>query len=155
MKFRELKLRRNPNCPVCGTNPSIKKLIDYDEFCGIPSAAETVAPDAPLVNGIPQISVTDYKQQLDAGKEPFLLDVREPHEHKIANLGGYLIPLGDLEKRLGEVDSSREIIVQCRSGARSQKAAEILRKAGFQNVKNLAGGILAWSDKVDPSVPKY
>jgi adenylyltransferase/sulfurtransferase len=155
MKFRELKLRKNPNCPVCGTQPSIKKLIDYNQFCGIPSASETVAPDAPQVNGIPQISVTEYKQQRDAGKDSFLLDVREPHEYKIANLGGYLIPLGDLEKRLGEVDSSREIITQCRSGARSQKAAEILHKAGFQNVKNLAGGILAWSDKVDPSVPKY
>jgi adenylyltransferase/sulfurtransferase len=136
MRFRELKLRKNLDCPVCGTHPTVTKLIDYEQFCGIQPAP---AADAPL---------------LDAGKDFFLLDVREPHEFKIAQIGGYLIPLGDLQKRVGELDKNREIVVQCKSGGRSQKAAEFLQQAGFK-VRNLAGGILAWSEKIDPKVPKY
>src|SRR6202046_4548802 len=107
MRFRELKLRKNPDCPACGTHPTVTKLIDYEQFCGIQPAA---APDAPLVNGIEQIPVTTFKQQRDAGKDYFLLDVREPHEYKIAEIGGYLIPLGDLQKRVGELDKNREIV---------------------------------------------
>src|SRR5580692_6152703 len=151
MRSRELKLRKNPDCPVCGTHPTVTALIDYEQFCGIQPAA---APDAKLVNGIEQIDVTTFKQQRDAGKDYFLLDVREPHEFKIAEIGGYLIPLGDLQKRVAELDKNRDIVVQCKSGGRSQKAAEFLQQAGFK-VKNLAGGILAWSDQIDPKVPKY
>jgi adenylyltransferase/sulfurtransferase len=151
MRFRELKLRKNPDCPVCGTHPTVTALIDYEQFCGIQPAP---APDAKLINGIEQIDVTTFKQQRDAGKDYFLLDVREPHEFKIAEIGGYLVPLGDLQKRVGELDKSRDIVVQCKSGGRSQKAAEFLRQAGFK-VKNLAGGILAWSEQIDPKVPKY
>jgi adenylyltransferase/sulfurtransferase len=151
MRFRELKLRKNPDCPVCGTHPTVTALIDYEQFCGIQPAA---APDAKLINGIEQIDVTTFKKQRDAGKDYFLLDVREPHEFKIAEIGGYLVPLGDLEKRVGELDKNRDIVVQCKSGGRSQKAAEFLQQAGFK-VKNLAGGIHAWSEQIDPKVPKY
>src|SRR5882757_3819438 len=151
MRFRELKLRKNPECPVCGPNPTVTALIDYEQFCGIQPAA---APDAKLVNGIEQIDVTAFKHQRDAGKDYFLLDVREPHEFKIAEIGGYLLPLGDLQKRVGELDKNRDIVVQCKSGGRSQKAAEFLQQAGFK-VKNLAGGILACSEQIDPKVPKY
>jgi adenylyltransferase/sulfurtransferase len=151
MRFRELKLRKNPDCPVCGTHPTVTGLIDYEQFCGIQPPPAT---DAKRVNGIDQIAVTAFKQQRDAGKDYFLLDVREPHEFKIAEIGGYLIPLGDLPKRVGELDSSREIVVHCKMGGRSQKAAEFLQQAGFK-VRNLAGGIQAWSEQIDPRVPKY
>jgi adenylyltransferase/sulfurtransferase len=166
MNFRTLKLRKNPDCPVCGTHPTVKALIDYDQFCGIEKPASVgpleVARDkavnaAPVVDGIPQISVEDLKKKLDAKEDFFLLDVREPHEYKIANLGAPLIPVGELEKRVGELsaEKDREIVIHCRSGARSQKAALILKKAGFAHVENLAGGILAWADKIDKSMPKY
>jgi sulfur-carrier protein adenylyltransferase/sulfurtransferase len=151
MRFRELKLRKNPDCPVCGTHPTVTKLIDYEQFCGIQPPA---APDATLVNGIDQIAVTAFKQQRDAGKDYFLLDVREPHEFKIAEIGGYLIPLGDLPNRVGELDRSREIVAHCKMGGRSQKAAEFLQQSGFK-VHNLAGGIQAWSEQIDSRVPKY
>src|SRR6202789_1056788 len=152
MRFRELKLRKNLDCPVCGTHPTGTQLIDYEQFCGVEPPP---AKDAVQVNGIEQIDVTTFKQQQDAGKNYFLLDVREPHEFKIAEIGGYLIPLGDLQKRVGELDKNREIVVQCKSGGRSQKGAEFLQQAGFTHVENLAGGITAWSEKVDPSIPKY
>ena len=118
MRFRELKLRKNPDCPVCGTHPTVTALIDYDQFCGIQPAP---APGAAKINGIEQLDVTQFKQQQDAGKNIFLLDVREPHEFKIAQIGGYLIPLGDLQKRVGELDKNREIVVHCKAGGRSQK----------------------------------
>jgi sulfur-carrier protein adenylyltransferase/sulfurtransferase len=153
MRFRELKLRKNPECPACGTHPTVTELIDYDQFCGI-QPAPSAPPAGAKVNGVEQIEVTQFKQQRDAGKDQFLLDVREPHEFKIAQIGGYLIPLGDLQKRVGELDKSREIVVHCKMGGRSQKAAEFLQGAGFK-VKNLAGGIQAWSEQVDPRVPKY
>jgi adenylyltransferase/sulfurtransferase len=166
MNFRTLKLRKNPDCPVCGTHPTVKALIDYDQFCGIEKPASVgpleVARDkavnaAPVVDGIPQISVEDLKKKLDAKENFFLLDVREPHEYKIANLGAPLIPVGELEKRVGELsaEKDREIVIHCRSGARSQKAALILKNAGFTQPENLAGGILAWADKIDKSMPKY
>src|SRR5271170_6567512 len=152
MRFRELKLRKNPDCPVCGTNPTVTELIDYDQFCGILPPAKV---EETVNNGVPQISVTDFKRKLDAGEDVYLLDVREPHEYQIANLGGHLIPLGDLPARVRELDSSREIVVHCKMGGRSQKAAEFLQQAGFRNIQNLAGGIQAWSEQVDPKVPKY
>jgi sulfur-carrier protein adenylyltransferase/sulfurtransferase len=152
MGFRQLKLRKNPDCPVCGTNPTVTELIDYDQFCGILPAATV---EATMNNGIAQISVTDFKRKQDAGEDIYLLDVREPHEFQIANLGGHLIPLGDLPARVNELDKSREIVVHCKMGGRSQKAAELLKQAGFNKVQNLTGGITAWSEQIDPSVPKY
>ena len=152
MRFRELKLRKNPECPVCGVNPTVTQLIDYNQFCGI---APESTQAATVKNGIPQISVLEYKQRLDKGDSPFLLDVREPYEFQIAQIGGYLIPQNDIPTRLGELDPNKEIIVHCRSGARSQRIAELLKQHGFQQVSNLAGGILAWSDEIDPKVQKY
>jgi adenylyltransferase/sulfurtransferase len=152
MRFRELKLRKNPECPVCGEHPTITKLIDYEQFCGItPATKEETA----VKNGIPQISVTELKHRIDAGEDLFILDVREPFEYQIANIGGKLIPQNDVPQRLGEIDRDREIIVHCKSGGRSQRIAEFLKQAGYPKVANVAGGILAWSDQVDPTVPKY
>ena len=149
MRFRELKLRKNPDCPACGTHPTIKALIDYNEFCGIRGE------EKPVETQMPSITVEELKQLRDAGKEPFLLDVREPHEYQICNLGGHLIPLNDLPKRVNELDSSREIVVHCKMGGRSAKAVDFLRQSGFTKVKNLTGGINAWAEKIDPKVPKY
>ncbi len=151
MKFRELKLRKDPDCPVCGKNRTITKLIDYEQFCGI-RGEEKPVEDA---NKLPEISVEELKRRRDAGEDLFILDVREPHEYQICNIGGYLIPLNDLPKRVNELDSSREIVAHCKMGGRSAKAVDFLQKAGFKKVKNLTGGILAWADRVDPKVPKY
>jgi molybdopterin/thiamine biosynthesis adenylyltransferase/rhodanese-related sulfurtransferase len=146
MRFRELRLRRNPDCPVCGDHPTITKLIDYQEFCGIPEAPAAVAEIAPL----------EVKAKLDRGENFQLIDVREPHEWQIGHIpGAKLIPLGELPKRVNELDSAVEIVAHCKSGVRSAKACDFLRQAGFKKVSNMTGGILAWSDKVDPSVPKY
>ena len=166
MQFRTLKLRKNPDCPACGKHPTVTALIDYDQFCGIEKPAavgplevarDKAVGDAPVVDGIPQIGVEDLKRRLDAGEKLFVLDVREPHEYQISNLGALLIPVGELERRVGELaaEKDRDIVVHCRSGARSQKAAVILKNAGFTHVENLAGGILAWADKIDPTMPKY
>ncbi|HXM20350.1 MAG TPA: molybdopterin-synthase adenylyltransferase MoeB [Terriglobales bacterium] len=149
MKFRELKLRKNPECPACGTHRSITKLIDYNEFCGIRGE------EKPVEAGVPEIQVEELKRRLDAGEDVFVLDVREPHEYQICNINGHLIPLGDLPKRVHELDSSREIVAHCRSGVRSAKAVTFLQQAGFKKVHNLAGGILAWADRVDPKMAKY
>src|SRR6201985_201845 len=166
MRFRELKLRKNPDCPVCGTNPTITELIDYDQFCGIapPSeigplevARDKAVGDLPVVDGIPQIPVEELKRKLDAKEDVFVLDVREPHEYQIVNLGAPLIPVGQLPQRLNEIPVAKdeEIVVHCKSGGRSQNASLALKQAGFTNVKNLAGGITAWADKIDKSLPKY
>ncbi len=149
MKFRELKLRKNPDCPVCGTHPTVSRLIDYNEFCGIRGE------ETPVTSNVPEMQVEELKRALDAGEDIFVLDVREPHEYQICNIGGHLIPLGELPKRVHELDSSREIVAHCRSGVRSAKAVDFLRQAGFRKVRNLAGGILAWADRVDPKMPKY
>src|SRR5262250_2015158 len=150
MKFRELKLRKNPDCPVCGKNPTVTKLIDYYEFCGV-RGEEAPAPSVQ----VPEITPRELKSRLDNGDDLFILDVREPHEFQICNLNGHLIPLGELPRRVHELDSSREIIAHCRSGKRSAEAVDFLRKAGFRKIQNLKGGILAWSTEVDPSVPRY
>jgi len=156
MGFRELKLRKNPDCPVCGNNPTVTKLIDYNQFCGItPEPKANSVNGTPVQNGIPQITAVELKKRLDNKDDIFVLDVREPHEYQIANLGAKLIPLGDLPARAGELDKSAEIIVHCKSGGRSQKASEFLAQNGFKRVWNLAGGITAWSNDVDPKVPKY
>lgn len=151
MRFRELKLRKNAECPACGGHPTITKLIDYAEFCGV--RGEEAA--SPAQSAVPEIAPRELKSRLDRGDDLFILDVREPHEYQICNLGGHLIPLGELSRRVSELDSSREIVAHCRSGKRSAEAVEFLRSAGFRKVLNLKGGILAWSDEVDPSVPKY
>jgi adenylyltransferase/sulfurtransferase len=152
MRFRELKLRRNPECPVCGDHPTVRELIDYEQFCGIPQQQEITMAES----GVPEITVTELKAKLDAGDNLFVLDVREPHEYDIARLEGTtLIPLGQLPSRVNELNTADDIVVHCKSGMRSAKAVGFLQKAGFQKVKNLKGGILAWSDQIDPSVPKY
>jgi adenylyltransferase/sulfurtransferase len=152
MRFRELKLRKNPACPACGENPSVTRLIDYEQFCGI---APQTTQEQTLKNGIPQMSVQELKQRRDAGEDIFVLDVREPFEYQIANIGGTLIPQNEVPQRLAEIDRDREIVVQCRSGGRSQRIAEFLAQQGYPDVKNLAGGILAWADQIDPKVQKY
>src|SRR5499427_1328346 len=151
MRFRELKLRKDPDCPVCGKNPTITKLIDYEQFCGIhPTAPE------PTPSNATEISSMELKQRLDRGDVLTIVDVREPHEYQINRIhGSLLIPLGDLNKRYVELDPSDEIIMQCKVGGRSAKAADFLRSKGFTKVLNLTGGILDWIDKVDPSQPKY
>jgi adenylyltransferase/sulfurtransferase len=155
MKFRELKLRKNPECPVCGTNPTITKLIDYHQFCGVPSPNQAPPVQEAKVNE-DEISVVELKQKIDRGDKFTLIDVREPHEYKICSIpGARLIPLGEFPQHVGEFNPKDEIVIHCRSGMRSAKACNILRQTGFQRVFNVAGGILAWSDQVDPSVPKY
>ena len=152
MKFRELKLRKDPDCPICGTHPTITKLIDYEQFCGItPPQAETG------LNPEWEISVRELQARLDRGEHPYILDVRNPEEWQIARLdGAHLIPLSELPQRVGELDPSQEIILHCKSGKRSQRALEFLREqAGFRKLKNLKGGIDAWAVEVDPSVPRY
>jgi molybdopterin/thiamine biosynthesis adenylyltransferase/rhodanese-related sulfurtransferase/molybdopterin converting factor small subunit len=152
MRFRELKLRRNVDCPVCGDHPTITELIDYHQFCGVPRQPE--APPVGMKEG--EIDPAEVKARIDRGERFVLIDVREPHEYQICKIPfAKLIPLGDLPKRIHELDSADEIVVHCKSGARSAKAADFLRQAGFKKVLNMKGGILAWSDKVDPSVPKY
>ena len=157
MKFRELKLRKDPECPVCGTHPTVTKLIDYEQFCGVAPAAtatETTVATDPASNQ--EITVLELKARRDRGEDPFVLDVREPHEYEINRIpGSTLIPLGELPERFTELDATREIVCQCKSGMRSARAAAFLREHGFKNVKNLKGGILAWVDQVDPSQPKY
>ncbi len=150
MKFRELKLRKNPECPVCGEHPTQTKLIDYAEFCGVRGEEGPTT-----VTNVPEITPKELKARLDRGDDIYVLDVREPHEFQICNINGHLIPLGELSRRVHELDSSREIVAHCKSGKRSAEAVEFLRGAGFRKVSSLKGGILAWSDQVDPSVPKY
>ena len=152
MRFRELKLRKNAECPVCGDQPTIKELIDYDQFCGI--VPET-PQESSMKNGIPQMTVKELKRRLDAGESVQLIDVREPYEYQIAQIGGKLIPQNDVPQRMAEIDRDREVVVHCRSGARSQRIAEYLKQQGYPRVANLAGGILAWSDEIDPKVQKY
>jgi molybdopterin/thiamine biosynthesis adenylyltransferase/rhodanese-related sulfurtransferase/molybdopterin converting factor small subunit len=152
MKFRELKLRKDPDCPVCGTHPTVTKLIDYEQFCGVTPAA----PEPLTVNNATEITSVELKQRLDRGDKLKIVDVREPNEYQINRIAGsQLIPLGDIPKRYEELDRNDEIVVQCKMGGRSAKAADFLRSVGFTRVLNLKGGILDWIDKVDPSQPKY
>jgi sulfur-carrier protein adenylyltransferase/sulfurtransferase len=154
MRFRELKLKKDPDCPVCGTHPTVKKLIDYDQFCGIgPAAAENTGVNA---NSALDITAVELKQRLDRGDKLTLVDVREPNEFQINRIPGtVLIPLGEVPRRYAELDKDAEIVVHCKMGGRSAKAADFLRSVGFKRVLNLKGGILDWIDKVDPSQPKY
>jgi sulfur-carrier protein adenylyltransferase/sulfurtransferase len=152
MRFRELKLRKDPDCPVCGTHPTVTTLIDYDQFCGIAPAS----PEPVTVNAATDISAVELKQRLDRGDMLKIVDVREPNEYQINRIAGsVLIPLGDVPRRYAELDSDEEIVVHCKMGGRSAKAADFLRSVGFKRVLNLKGGILDWIDKVDPTQPKY
>jgi adenylyltransferase/sulfurtransferase len=152
MKFRELKLRKDPDCPVCGTHPTVKQLIDYEQFCGVVPAK----PEAVTVNSATEITTLELKKRLDSGEKVKIIDVREPNEYQINRIAGStLIPLGDIPKRYHELDPAEEYVMQCKSGVRSGKAADFLRSVGFTRVLNLKGGILDWIDKVDPSQPKY
>src|SRR6188474_1747220 len=154
MKFRELKLRKDPDCPVCGTHPTVTELIDYDQFCGIVQPGQDHSAGATV--SATEITPVELKKKLDAGETPFILDVREPNEYQINRIpGSTLIPLGELPRRYQELPRDREIVAQCKMGGRSAKAMDFLKTVGFTNVKNLKGGILEWIDKVDPSQPKY
>ena len=161
MRFRELKLRKDPDCPVCGTHPTVTKLIDYEEFCGLrPSveaeAAAMVASASDGASSATEISAVELKQRMDRGDALVIVDVREPNEFQINRIpGSQLIPLGEIPRRYAELDTDDEIVVHCKMGGRSAKAADYLRSVGFKRVLNLKGGILDWVDKVDPSQPKY
>jgi adenylyltransferase/sulfurtransferase len=152
MKFREFKLRKDPKCPVCSPNPTITELIDYDQFCGIPQAKAAEEEEA----HVPHITVQELKAKQDRGDKFRLIDVREPYEWDICHIpGATLIPLGQLPSRMSELDSADEIVLQCKSGARSARALKLLQEAGFAKLNNVEGGIVAWADNIDPSVPKY
>ena len=152
MQFRELRLQRDPDCPICGTNRTITGLIDYEEFCGI-RGEET--PAAEMLES-EEITVRELKARMDSGESLTVIDVREPHEFAIARIPGTtLIPLSQVEERSGEFDKNKEIILQCRTGKRSADALNRLKAQGFTRLKNLVGGIAAWSDEIDPTVPKY
>ena len=148
MRFRELKLRKDPECPVCGTNPTVTELIDYEQFCGI----NLPEPD----HEWGEITVTELNQRIQSGESPFILDVREEHEVVVAKIEGTShIPMNQVMARLDEIDPDADIIVQCKTGGRSAKICTLLTEHNFQNVKNLKGGITAWSRIIDPSVPLY
>ena len=152
-QWREVRVRRNPDCPACGDAPSITSLIDYDEFCGVPKMANGTGDE-----GILELTATELKTRLDRGDSLVLVDVRQPHEWQIGNLeqyGAKLIPLAELPERMKELDPALETVVYCRSGRRSADAVAQLNAAGFRKAWNLAGGTLAWSAEVDPDMPKY
>ena len=154
MRFRELKLRKDPECPVCGTNPTVTALIDYEQFCGI--RPEPAAQPAGAVANEWETTPVELKGRMDAGDDVVVLDVREPNEYQINRVeGSTLIPLGELPRRYQELDQEREMVVMCKMGARSAKAVDYLRSVGFSKIKNLRGGVLEWIDTVDPSQPKY
>jgi len=154
MRFRTLKVRKNPDCPVCGTHPTVTELIDYQAFCGIPQAAAALKAETA---DVPEITVRQLKDRLDRGETPFLLDVRKPLEYDIANLNAPLIPVDELAARVDELADyrNREVIVYCRSGIRSAQAVKLLKAHGFTGAVNLKGGVLAWSDEIDPTMVKY
>jgi adenylyltransferase/sulfurtransferase len=148
-KYREFKLKKDPDCPICGDNPTIHSLIDYEDFCGIGKDIVDLEPKY-------EISAIELNQKIHNNGDTFILDVREPHEFEMCRIpNSKLIPLNNLATRINELDRSWDIVLYCRSGVRSAKALKFLREAGFKNVKNLVGGILEWSDEVDPSIPKY
>ena len=150
MRFRELKLRRNPTCPVCSEYPTVTELMDYDHFCGI-------IPEVNTLGSQYEITPRELAALLQTDDRPYLLDVRNPNEVAIASIPGTdkVIPVDQLAERLNELDTSLEIVVYCRSGVRSGRAVDLLKSAGFRKLKNMVGGILRWADDVDTSVAKY
>lgn len=158
MEFNEVRLRKNPDCPICGENPTLTELIDYEQFCGMPAHDRSLYGSEEAVIGVPQITPVELKRQLALGETPLLLDVREPHEWEISNLadlGAVLIPQGKILERMGELDTATEIVVFCRSGIRSASVIQELQQHGFKKLHNLAGGINRWAEEVDPSLPRY
>lgn len=154
LNWREVELRRNPDCPVCGDEPTQTVLIDYEDFCGLRGGVRTERDS----KGFNEVGARDLKRWLLGSEPPFMLDVREPYEWDLVSLerdGAVLVPLGELTDRLAELPKDRDIVVYCRSGIRSARAAGILVDAGFRRVSNLAGGILTWVNEVDPSLPEY
>jgi adenylyltransferase/sulfurtransferase len=152
MKFREFKLRRDPECPVCGEHPTIFHPIDYERFCETQPDGDAADFDG----AVPSVTVQELKRKMDAGEAVTLIDVREPWEYDIAQISGSrLIPLGELEERLTELPREGMLVIQCHSGGRSEYGTRLLQQAGFANVYNLEGGIEAWSRDVDPTVPRY
>jgi rhodanese-related sulfurtransferase len=153
MSFREFTVRRNPACPACGDKPTVTKLIDYEQFCGM-RGQEAPAPIS--ADGAAETTVEELKKRLDQREAVFILDVRNPEEYQICKIpGSTLIPLPDLPSRLRELDPDREMIVHCKSGMRSAKAVALLKEHGFRKLRNLKGGILAWAEKIDLTMPKY
>jgi adenylyltransferase/sulfurtransferase len=150
MKFREMKLRKNPECPVCGSHRTITKLIDYEAFCGVQPGWDSYAREEQF-----EITVDQLKKRLDKKDDIFILDVREPQEYEICNLKGHLIPLRELPKRINELDTAKEIVVHCKVGGRSRTAVEFMKQAGFRKIKNLVGGIDEWAERIDPTMPRY
>lgn len=150
MRFREMRIRKNPDCAVCGTHPSVKELIDYNQFCGVRNEEESSK-----MTTVPEIRPEELKRRLDAGEDIFILDVRKASDYEICNIKGHQIPIDELAKRVSELDPNREIIVHCKLGIQSAKAAAFLQGSGFKHVASLAGGIKAWAEKIDPSMPKY
>jgi len=154
MRFRELKLRKDPDCPVCGDHPTVTKLIDYEQFCGITPGATAAASSS--TEDADEATVEELKTRLDRHESFLLLDVREPQEFEICRIpGSVLIPLGDLPSRLSELEGRDDMIIHCKSGVRSGKAVRLLREAGYSKARNLKGGILAWISRIDPTLPKY
>jgi adenylyltransferase/sulfurtransferase len=153
MTMEEVKLRKNPDCVICGPHPTVTQLIDYEQFCGMPAHDQGAAQ---ITNSVPELTVQELKGMLDAHRPLHIIDVREPHEWQIVRLEqAKLIPLGDLQAHLSELDSTADHVVLCRSGARSAKAVELLLASGIKRVKNLKGGILAWAREVDTTLPLY
>jgi sulfur-carrier protein adenylyltransferase/sulfurtransferase len=150
MTFREFKVRRNPKCPICGDSPTITKLIDYEQFCGVRGQA------APAAAADGEVTVEELKRRIDAGEDVFILDVRNAEEYQLCRIpGSVLVPLPELARRYREVPADRELVVHCKSGMRSAKAVQFLRQQGYGRLKNLKGGILAWAEKIDPGMPRY
>jgi sulfur-carrier protein adenylyltransferase/sulfurtransferase len=158
MSFDEVRLRKNPKCPICGENPTITELIDYEQFCGMPAHDRSEYNANQNGSSVPQITPLELKERLDEGERFFILDVREPHEWDISNLGNLgavLIPKGQVLEHMGELDTAANIVVQCRTGVRSADVIRLLRQHGYGKLLNLEGGINRWADEVDPSLPKY
>jgi rhodanese-related sulfurtransferase len=158
MGFDEVRLRKNPKCPICGENPTLTELIDYEQFCGMPAHDRSEYNANQNGSSVPQITPLELKERLDEGERFFILDVREPHEWDISNLGNLgavLIPKGQVLEHMGELDTAANIVVQCRTGVRSADVIRMLRQHGYGKLLNLEGGINRWADEVDPSLPKY
>jgi len=158
MSFEQVRLRKNPNCPICGQNPTVTELIDYEQFCGMPAHDRSLYQASTNGDTVPGITPRELKDRLAAGDDLIILDVREPHEWDISNLshlGALLIPKSDVVNRMGELDTAREIIVHCRTGARSADIIRQLQQHGFKKMWNLEGGINRWAEEVEPSLPKY
>jgi adenylyltransferase/sulfurtransferase len=161
MTFDEVRLRKNPDCPVCGENPTVTELIDYEQFCGMPAhdhSLYTSGIDSEALADVPQMTPRELKARLDADEQLTILDVREPHEWDISNLSQYgarLIPKGQVLEHMGELDTAQEIVVQCRTGGRSAEVVMLLQEHGFSKLHNLDGGINRWAEEVEPSMPTY